>query len=380
MFPQDFIDKVKEATDIVKLVEEYTELKKVGPNIYEGHCPHPDHVDNDPSFRVWSDSQSWACMVCHCGKKSDKFKIYGSDCIAFIQWIENKKWKDAILYLAEKANVPIPTEKNQKLLDEKKRLAISYSDNLLNTPNKAMTYLNNRGITQEDCIKWGLGYDGVKIIFPLLDRYRGVLGFTKRWIEMPEGRNDKYKNSSNSPIFNKRKYLYGIHNLTDECDELRITEGSTDVIIADKYGVKNIVATLGTAFTDEHVELIKHYKKTPVFVMDGDEAGLNAIKKSIDILANHNIYSKLVILPNGKDLADLATELKENTEEYIQNNSITYGNYLIQNELNLYQAKVNELKLKHYPNLLKVLSKVPSQEEQKILKSYIKKAMDIDMN
>ena len=379
MFPQDFIDRVKEANDIVELVEEYTELKKVGPNIYEGHCPHPNHVDNDPSFRVWSDSQSWACMVCHCGKKNSKFKVYGSDCIAFIQWIRKMNWKDAITYLAERKHIPLPSQKNQYLLDEKKRLAITYSNNLFNVPNKAASYLQERGLTLEDCAKWGLGYDGIKIIFPLLDRYRNVLGFTKRWIEMPEGRNDKYKNSSTSPIFNKRKYFYGIHRLDDEFEEIRITEGSTDVILADKYGVKNIVATLGTAFTDEHVELIKHYKKIPVFCMDGDEAGRKSIEKSIDLLAKHNIYSKLLLLPDGMDMADLSSKLKDKTEQYIQDNAITYGNYLIQKELSKYTSKVNEIKLKQYPDVLKILAKLPLESERTILKSYVKKVMDIDM-
>ena len=152
-----------------------------------------------------------------------------------------------------------------------------------------------------------------------------------------------------------------------------------DVILAHKYGVKNVVATLGTSFTESHIEILKHYNMIPVFCMDGDEAGLKAINKSITLLSQHGIYSKLLILPEGKDLADLSLELKDKTEEYITEHSITYGNYLINNDLTLFTSKMNELKLSYYPKLLATLAKVPSEEEKKILKSHIKNIMNIDM-
>lgn len=388
MFPQQFIDKVKESVDLVKLVSEYTELKKIGPYVYQGHCPHPDHGDSTPSFRVFlkgyksetriNTYDTWACMGCHYGRKTNttKDKVFGSDCIAFIQWIENKNWKESIIYLANKYQIPIPTDKNEKLYKNNKALAYSYMDNLNSVP---LTYLKNRGLSEEDCFDWGIGFDGQKIIFPLLDRYKNVLGFTKRWIEVPEGANDKYKNSPNNPVFNKSMYLYGIHNLDENFKEIRITEGSMDVILAHKYGAKNVVATLGTAFTEGHMEIIKHYGLTPVFCMDGDPAGLKAINKAITLLAEHNIYCKILILPLSKDLADIAIELGENIEDYISNNAVTYGNYLIKDEVGLYLSQVNELKLRHYPNLIKILDKVPTQEEKNILKSYVKDIMHIDL-
>lgn len=386
MFPQYFIDNIKKNVKLVNLIGEYTDLQKAGPLVYKGNCPHPNHEDKDPSFRVWlkgykngskvSKFDSWACMVCHYGKKGDQFENKGSDCIAFIQWAENLSWKESVIFLANKYGIPIPTDKNEKLYKEKKNLAYSYMDNL---KGESLNYLINRGLNKEDCFKWGLGFDGTKIVFPLLDRYRNVLGFTRRWVHLPEKCNDKYKNSCNSSIFNKSLYLYGIQNIDESFDEIRITEGPMDVILPDKYGLKNIFSPLGTAFTEGHVEIIKHYKKVPVFCMDGDEAGLKSINRSIEMLAANGIYSKILLLPQGKDLADIALEEKENIENYVTENSITYGNYLIQKELSLYQAKVNELKLKSYPNLIKILNKVPTQEERIILKSFVKSAMDVDM-
>lgn len=380
MYPQEFIDKIKATVKMKELAEDYTELEKVGVKegkpIWRGRCPHPEHVDKNPSFCVWDCYQSWACMVCHQGKKSKKFKNEGSDCIAFIMWIKKISMPQAIEFLAKKYNIPLPSKKNQAIFDAKKKLAYAYMDNL---KGKALKYLIDRGLNEEDCFEWGLGFDGMKIIFPLLDRYKNILGFTKRWIEMPEGKDDKYKNSPNSPIFNKSLYLYGTHKLDLEFEEIRITEGSMDVILADKYGVKNIVGTLGTAFTDGHVEIIKHYKLIPVLCFDGDPAGLKAINKTASLLGDNGIYCKVFILPNGKDMADLALELKEDTEQYISDHSITYGNHLLNDEMGLYLAQANELKLKHYPKLLSILKQVPSVEERNVLKSHIKNLMNIDM-
>ena len=380
-FPQEFIDQIKENVDMVKLASEYTTLKKVGPNLYEGHCPHPDHNDSTPSFRVWTDSQSWACMGCHNGKKTESskfYKNYGSDCIAFIRWVEPKyrNWRSAVIYLAEKYHIPIPTEENDLLYKHKKTIAYSLMHNLYGEPLK---YLEDRGLTIKDCDEWMIGFDGEKITFPLFDRYKNILGFTRRWLHVPKGANDKYKNSYNSKIFNKSNYFYGIHNLDTDFDEIRITEGSMDVILSNKYGAKNIVATLGTAFTQGHIDMIKHYDKTPVFCLDGDEAGEKAINKAITLLAEQGIYSKVLILPQGKDLADMSNELKEGIEDYIQQHSITYGSYILTQAITEYNSKVNEIKIKMIPEFRKLLDFVPNEDEKLILKSYIRNSMGIDI-
>lgn len=390
-FPQEFIDQVKEANGLVELVQEYTDLKKAGIKIYMGHCPHPDHHDSTPSFRVYekgyksgtnvNEFDSWACMGCHNGKKNEndkKYRNFGSDCIAFIQWIEPKyrNWKDALLYLARRKHIPIPTQENEWMYKQKKIIARSLMYNLYGEPFK---YLEDRGLTIEDCDEWMIGFDGEKITFPLFDRYKNVLGFTRRWLHVPEGANDKYKNSSNSKIFNKSNYFYGIHNLDTDFDEIRITEGSMDVILAHKYGVKNVVASLGTAFTQGHVDLIKHYKKIPVFCLDGDDAGSKAVNKAISLLAANGIYSKILILPKDKDLADMSLELKDGIEEYIQKHSITYGVYLLNSIVGEYNSKVNELKLQMLPDMRGLLNFVPSEDEKLILKGFIRNSMGIDI-
>ena len=374
MLPQSFIDQVKEATDMVQLAKKYTELKLIGDGIWQGTCPHPDHKDSTPSFRVWEKDQSWACMGCHYGKKDTKDKNYGSDCFAFLQWMEKINWKQSILKLAEEADIPVPSDENTKLYKRKKILAESYTKS---RQGQVFNYLLSRGLNKKDMEYWCIGFDGLRITFPLFDRYKNILGFTKRiFLEDPEIE-PKYKNSSTSKIFNKSFYLYGAHLMDNEFGEIRITEGPLDVIVPNKYGVKNIVATLGTAVTDGHVELIKKYNKTPVFCMDGDPAGLQSINKAINKLADEGIYSKVLVLPNGIDMADLANTLKEDTEQYIQDNAVTYGQFKIQDIINQYDAKVNEIKLKLYPEVLKLLKEIPYELERDLIKDYVEEKMQI---
>lgn len=377
MYTQEFIELVKKATDMVKLAKKYTELVPAGGGIWQGKCPHPKHKDLDPSFRVWEKSQSWACMGCHNGKKNSKDKNYGSDCFSFIQWMSNGKtsWPEAVEQLANIAGIPMPYDRFDTIYKANKTLAEAYSKSI---KGKVYEYLKSRGLDDEDIHAWLLGFDGKKITFPLYDKYKNILGFSKRWLIQPEGSNDKYRNPYNSDVFNKGYYMYGIHLLDMDFPEIRITEGPMDVIMPKKYGVKNIVATQGTAFTDGHVEIIKNLGLTPVFCHDADKAGVNATKSAINKLSEKNIYCKILILPDGMDMADMANEYKWNIEQYIQDNAMTYGYYKIRNIISQYDTKVNETKVKLYPEIIKLMKEIP-EVEKPIIKDFIKSRMQLDI-
>lgn len=119
MFSSNFKDKIKQKINLLELIKEYTDLKPAGDNIWQGRCPHPDHDDTTPSFRVWKNNDntwSWACMGCHVGKKDtkdNKYRNYGSDCFAFVQWMSDHKnskhiysFTESIMVLADKYNIP----------------------------------------------------------------------------------------------------------------------------------------------------------------------------------------------------------------------------------------------------------------------------------
>ena len=370
MFSKEFIQEVKNKTDIVQLIKSYTLLDKAGSGIWQGMCPHPKHNDKTPSFRVWEKEQSWACMGCHNGSKGGD--NYGSDAIAFIQWIHNISFKQAIIKIAEFNGIPLPTDENEHIYANNMMLTNAYKKSLPTINN----YLYSRGLSDSDIAEWQIGYNN-HIVFPLIDIYHRVLGFNKRKFNNDDPKQPKYKNSRNSEIFNKRHYMYGIHKLDKEFNEIRITEGPFDVILAHKYGVKNVLATLGTAITEGHIEIIKRLGKTPVFCMDGDQAGQKAVLKAIDTLALQGIYSKILFLPEDKDLADISLQLRDNIEDYINSNAITYGQYKIQKLVNQYDAKTNELKIQLYPDILNTLKYIKHPVERKVIIDYIENKMDL---
>ena len=206
MLPQDFIDEVKQSVDMLELAGRYTDLKKIGDGIYGGRCPNPNHRDSDPSFTVFEKDQSWCCYGCHQGNKyrgkTHEDTNYGSDCFAFMQWITKGKlnWRQAILKLAEENDILLPDDENNALYKTNFSLAYSYTINLKGAP---LDYLTNRGLDNLDCQRWMLGFDGVKIVFPLLDRYKRILGFSRRWLVTPDNCRDKYRISKTSDICNK---------------------------------------------------------------------------------------------------------------------------------------------------------------------------------
>ena len=370
-FPDEFIKELKEKTDLVQ-------LRKVGMGIWQGVCPHPNHNDDTPSFTVWQKSNSWSCYGCHSGKKGiDGNK--GSDAIAFLEWIENLKWREAVIKLAQWNDIPIPTDKNQKEFKKNYNLTEKYRKDLYKN-EEVLDYLYDRGLDDIDLESWRIGYDSYnkRIVFPLLNRYKDIVGFNKRVVDPNHKGGDKYKNSAASEIFNKSTYLYGAHALDNDFDEIRITEGSMDVILGNKYGVKNIVATLGTAFTEQHAKAIQKTGKTPVLIFDGDDAGNHGILKALSYFESLGVYCKIVKLPSGKDLADLSLDLKFGIETYIRRNAVTAGFLQISDLVKEYQSSLYTIRLEFIPRIEEVMKLVPKTEER-VLKSYIKDELNINL-
>lgn len=370
---KEFIEQVKKSTDIVKLIGKYVDLEKVGDGVYAGHCPNKDHRDSVPSFRVFEKEQSWCCYGCHYGNKTSsknnaKDNNYGSDCIAFIQWIyEGKKtWLQSVLYLAKEANLAIPNDPNQSLYDKNKQDALEWHHKLLSN-QQAQQYLYSRGLDEEDFKRFLIGYDGIKITFPLIDRLNRVLGFTKRWITLPEGCKDKYRNSKADAIFNKSRYFYGIHLIDQSLKYVYITEGPMDMILATKYGMKNVLCTLGTSFTDEHAEIIFNLGLEPIFIMDGDEAGLAASKKAITKMSLLGVKSKIVPLFEKIDLADIALIYKESLVDYIDKHTMTYSFYVADEFVREYCKELINLKECMRPKFQKAIDLAPDSEKQTLI-------------
>ena len=367
-FSREFLDKLKDSVDLVDLASEYTELHKAGPFLYLGHCPHPKHNDSDASFRINTKTNTWCCYGCHSDKKNKNDGNYGSDCIAFVEWMNEGKmsWIDCIKYLADKIGMPLPIEKHEKQFDTNYKLMNKYSREMT---DEALEYLYDRDISDNEIQQWKIGFDRneQRIVFPLIDSYKNTLGFNKRLIcKETKGISKKYIHSSDSEIFKKSNYLYGMHDIDNSFDYIILSEGVFDVILARKYGLKNTICALGTSLSETQIDVLARQNKEVIIAYDNDAKGIATMKKVMPLLESKGISAKLLILPEGKDLADMSMQLKHGIKNYVLDNSITYGYYNVQNAINDFNRDLYNLYNKYNIIFNQIKQEVPESEKNTI--------------
>jgi len=340
--PADKISEIRERTDIVALISEYVTLKKAGRN-YLGLCPF--HQEKTPSFTVSPDKQMFYCFGC--GE--------GGNGIDFLMKVNRMTFPEAARHLAAKTGVVIPppgrtqAEKAQQGIREQSlrinEMAAAHYTRMLHSPagRPALAYLARRGIRAETVESFRLGYapdawrslrdylarsgaslelaaelgliipgkDGGyydrfrgRLIFPIEDVAGRIIAFGGRIIGEGE---PKYLNSPESHLFSKGRNLYGLSRARDEIrasDGAILVEGYFDLISLNEAGIRNVVATLGTALTREHVELVRRYTRNIAAVFDPDEAGRKALARSLEVFLAGGMQARAVILPDGRDPDD----------------------------------------------------------------------------
>ncbi|MBI2851314.1 MAG: DNA primase [Chloroflexi bacterium] len=348
------IDEVKQKTDIVELIGQYTTLKKAGRNL-NALCPF--HSEKSPSFFVYPEQQSWHCF----GACST-----GGDAFSFLMKKEGLDFGEALRQLAQRAGVALPTrverdtqrDANDRLHQINEAAALYFHNLLLNSPaaEKARSYLAGRGLNQKAITDFQLGYalnswealkpyllekgfkesemveagllvsteDGKthdrfrnKIIFPIWESRGRVTGFGARVLDdsLP-----KYVNSPQTPLFDKSGTLYGINLASPAIRQQNlavIVEGYMDVIAAHQYGLNNVVASMGTAITDKQITLLKKLTKNILLVLDPDAAGEEAMLRCIQYEDKFDIEMRFVILPAGKDPDDIIKEDVQTWQKFI---------------------------------------------------------------
>ncbi len=345
MIDQPTIDRILDAAQIVDVVSEFVTLKKRGVN-FVGLCPF--HDDKTPSFYV--SPAKGLCKCFACGK--------GGNAVHFIMEHEQMTYPEALRWLAKKYNIDI---KERELTAEEKQVqnvreslfvvnefARNYFQNTLynHADGKAigMTYFRQRGIRDDIVKKFQLGYstsardalaqeaqrkgykkefllktglcyekeDGTlrdrfwgRVIFPWFNISGKVLGFGGRVLDSrTKGVSQKYVNSPESEIFSKRKELYGIYQAKAaivKADCVYMVEGYTDVIAMHQCGLENVVANSGTALSEPQIRLLHRFTSNIVLIYDGDEAGIKASIRGIDMLLSEGMNVKVLLLPDGDD-------------------------------------------------------------------------------
>lgn len=339
-FSDDFIEKVRDANRIEDVIGQYTELKKAGANLM-GLCPFPDHQERSASFSVSSTRQFYHCFGC---KK-------GGNVITFLTTYKGLSFPESIEYLAQKAGIALPQEnyeKDSSSNSEKKDLKkinsianLFYQSQLKKAPQRVKDYVTQRGLSAETVELFQLGFASEdwnnltdhlrtkqvsmpraeslglikkkregqghfdilrnRLIFPIFSQDNEVIGFGGRTLGDD---NAKYINSPESLLFSKGKIFYGLHETAKFIrakDQVIVVEGYMDFLALYGAGIKNVLATLGTALTLEHAKTIKRFTKNVILLFDGDSAGQAASERSLPILLQEGLYVKGLLLDGAKD-------------------------------------------------------------------------------
>ena len=333
----DFIEQVRLANDLVDIIGEDIFLKRSGSR-YTGLCPFPTHNEKTPSFSVSQDQQLYHCFGC--GQSGNIF--------TYLQVKRGYQFMEALKILARRAGMSIPNTsvaedkqyaKRKKLLQINKVALEFYEKNLraLKAEHPIQKFLRERKISLETTQTFRLGYapskwDGLlnylkdqgcdlelaeelslirkkkydffrdRLMFPILEKDgRLVLGFGGRTLDSKQ---PKYINSIDSPVFHKRRTFYGWQqtaSIIRDSGRALVVEGYTDYLSLYQRGVRNVLATLGTALTEDHARWLSHYVEQVVLSFDGDPAGEKAAERSLNILLSFGLVPKVLKLEEGLD-------------------------------------------------------------------------------
>jgi DNA primase len=349
-YPQDFVDKVMDSANLVEIISQHTQLKQSG-NGFMGRCPFPDHKEKTPSFSVSEAKQVYHCFGC---KKS-------GNVFTFLRDFSGFSYVEAIEFLADRNNIKIPEpEQNEyaqqqndkhhlenakkKSLTQVNRVAADFFKTNLGRAREndlIAQYVKRRGLNAETIKEFEIGFaDGEweglvqelnrkkisldlaeearlirprkeqngfydlfreRLMFPIHNLRGEVIAFGGRIYDQGE---PKYLNSPESLVFNKSKILYGLFQSAKYVrseDAIVIVEGYMDMVSLYQAGIKNCVATMGTALTEEHAKLIKRMTPNVYVLFDSDDAGQSAAERSLGILLSHGLYPKGIVLEKAKD-------------------------------------------------------------------------------
>jgi DNA primase len=378
--PEEKISEVLNASDIVNVISDSVILKKAGAN-YFGLCPF--HSEKTPSFSVNPGKQIFHCFGCSAG----------GNAFSYLMKYHGISFPEAVKMAARKYNIEIENEALSPSIKKEFELkeglfrinqtVMGYYHDFLKDSNKAeaaRVYLKKRGVSEEIIQEFRLGYspegwdtivnlfrkhkisnknalqsglvlerkqkDGFydrfrnRIIFPIFDINMQVAGFGGR--VMDEGM-PKYLNSPETPVYFKGRMLYGLHAAKQFCRQegfVYIVEGYFDFLSLYQHGIKNTVASLGTALTSDHVRILKGYAARMVLVFDSDTAGISAAKRSIKIFLQEGVDIRILVLPAGNDPDSYVVKHGRDAFIELASNARTVMQFLLQVSMDTHGSSV----------------------------------------
>jgi DNA primase len=404
----DFAQTVKQQADIVKVIEGYIRLRKAGAQNYTGLCPF--HKEKSPSFSVHAVRQFYHCFGC--GVSGDVFSFVGK--------IENVGFPEAVRIVAQKCGIPLPkrefsspeeaagARQRAKLL-ELHEAATAWFQEQLRGPEGAVAreYLAGRGLNAEGIKAFRVGYSpdsfnalrerlsgmadqetlrlsglfsskeqGDGSMGPLYDRFRKrvmfpianeggrVIAFTARTLETGDKAGPKYINSPETPLYSKGQVLFNLDKARTAIRQMEfalLVEGQMDCISVYLRGIQNVIATSGTAFTEQQVALLRRHTSQVVANFDPDAAGANAAAKTVALLTEEGFTIKIVTLDDGLDPDRYIRERGVEAYTAALRGARSQADFLIERARQMFPGQSSEQKVKAMNYLLPHIRRMPQK-------------------
>jgi DNA primase len=404
----DFAQTVKQQADIVKVIEGYIRLRKAGAQNYSGLCPF--HKEKSPSFSVHAVRQFYHCFGCQAS----------GDVFSFVGKIENVGFPEAVRIVAQKVGIPLPKRefsspeeaagaRMRARLFDLHETATAFFEEQLRGPEGAVAreYLAGRGLTPEGIAKFRIGYspdsfnslrdrlkgmaddetlrasglfsskeqgDGTmgtiydrfrkRIMFPIANESGRVIAFTARTLETGEKAGPKYLNSPETPLYSKGQVLFNLDKAKTAIRQFEfalLVEGQMDCISVFLRGIQAVIATSGTAFTEQQVAILRRHTSNVVVNFDPDAAGSNAAEKSIALLTEEGFTIKIVTLDGGLDPDRYIRERGVEAYTAAIRGARRQSDYLIERARQMFPGASGEQKVKAMNYLLPHIRHLPEK-------------------
>lgn len=414
MIPKSVIEDIKFRNNIEDVISSYVTLTRAGSNV-KGLCPF--HSEKTPSFTVFPESQHFYCFGCGAA----------GDVISFIMKAENLDYRAAVEFLASRAGITVPDERDDRFLNrgptrsrilEMNTCAARFFRDVLNDEKlgaPGREYIAKRGLSPRIVKRFGLGYAPLsfgmlrdhlrsagfsdeemtvgffcgrskkngslydyfrdRLMFPLIDVSGNIVAFGGRIIGEGE---PKYLNTSDTPAFKKSKMLFGLNYAKNtEADHIILCEGNIDVISLHDGGFENAVATLGTAITPDHARLLRKYCEKVLVCYDGDAAGERATEKAVKILDDVGLETKIIRMTGAKDPDEFIKRFGREAFKKLCDESSSRFDYVISTVMAKYRDRGDDGKAEAAKVLCAKAAAVYSKVERDIVIGKIAKALDI---
>ena len=411
----DFAQTVKQQADIVKVIGGYIRLRKAGAQNYSGLCPF--HKEKSPSFSVHAGRQFYHCFGC--GQSGDIF--------SFVSKIENLSFPEAVRVVAQKCGIPLPKREfnspeeaaeagqRRKLLDLHEAAAVWFQEQLQSPEGAfAREYLTGRGVTADAIRTFRIGYapdnfNGLRdklapmadaetlrasglfsskdsedqggnvvqgrmydrfrkrVMFPICNESGRVIAFTARTLDTGDKSGPKYLNSPETPLYTKGQVLFNLDKAKSAIRQMEfalLVEGQMDCISVYMRGIQNVIATSGTAFTEQQVGLLRRQTTNVVVNFDPDAAGANAAEKSIGLLTEEGFTIKVVTLDGGLDPDRFIRERGVEAYAAAIRGARRQSDYLIERARQQFPGASADAKIKAMNYLLPHIRRIPHKLER----------------